>query len=321
MGAVIGYHASHEQFSPSSLRDYVCAAEQAGFGFIHSSDHFHPWTDRQGQSGFAWSWLGATMQATRLPFSIITAPGYRYHPAVIAQAAATLAEMFPGRFSFALGSGEAINESITGLPWPEKTERNARLAECAAIIGALLRGETVTHRGRVTVIEARIYSRPDNPPLIFGAAASPQTAAFVATWADGLLTTASTPQDFKRIVSAYRDNGGRGDIHLQLALSWAANEAEALAQARDQWAGLAGGADVNWTLPRPCDFASIAKSASDDSIRAMLYLATDASACADWCRAFYAEGADALYLHNVGLNQRAFIEACGSRILPALAAA
>src|SRR5215216_5611370 len=110
---LIGYHASHEQFAPSALRDLVVLAEQAGFHAAKSSDHFHPWSERQGQSGFAWSWLGATMQATRLPFGIISAPGYRYHPAILAQAAATCGEMFPGRLSWlALGSGEHLNESI-----------------------------------------------------------------------------------------------------------------------------------------------------------------------------------------------------------------
>jgi len=185
----IGYHASHEQFAPGRLRDLVVRAEQAGFTAAKTSDHFQPWSEKQGQSGFAWSWLGAAMQATALPFGAISAPGYRYHPAVLAQAAATCAEMFPNRLWLALGSGEAIKEAITGLPWPEKAERNARLGECAAVIRALLDGETVTHRGRVTVIEARLYSRPAAPIPLIGAATSAATARFVGTWADGLLTT------------------------------------------------------------------------------------------------------------------------------------
>src|SRR3954464_3992242 len=110
----IGYHASHEQFSPRELLDLVKLAEQAGFDCAMSSDHFHPWSERQGHSGYAWSWLGAAMEATRLPFGIITAPGDRYPPGIVAQGAATLAQMYPGRLWLALGSGEAINESITG---------------------------------------------------------------------------------------------------------------------------------------------------------------------------------------------------------------
>ncbi len=122
-------------------------AEQAGFDAAMSSDHFSPWGERQGESGFAWSWLGAAMATTELPFGIVNAPGQRYHPAIIAQAAATLAEMFPGRFWIALGTGEASNEHITGDVWPSKDVRNRRLLECVAVIRALLAGEEVSHDG------------------------------------------------------------------------------------------------------------------------------------------------------------------------------
>src|SRR3569832_1694369 len=123
----ISYHASHEQFAPSRMLALVKRAEAAGFNAAKCSDHFHPWSERQGESGFAWSWLGGAMEATRFPFGIISAPGYRYHPAVLAQAAATIGEMYPGRLWLALGSGEALNESITGQYWPDKSERNAKL--------------------------------------------------------------------------------------------------------------------------------------------------------------------------------------------------
>src|SRR3954469_11784021 len=154
----IGYHASHEQFRPSELLELVRQAEAAGFKCAMSSDHFKPWASAQGQSGFAWAWLGAAPEATSLPFGVISAPGYRYHPAILAQGAATLSEMYPGRFWLALGSGQRLNEDVAGLPWPDKAERNARLSECASIIRALLGGETVTHRGRVTVLDAKLYS-------------------------------------------------------------------------------------------------------------------------------------------------------------------
>src|SRR5690606_31483102 len=114
---IIGFHASHEQIDPGSLLKAVKLAEAAGFDAAMSSDHFAPWSERQGQSGFAWSWLGAAMQATSLPFGIVTAPGQRYHPAIVAQGAATLCQMFPDRFWMALGSGEAANEHITGDRW------------------------------------------------------------------------------------------------------------------------------------------------------------------------------------------------------------
>ena len=140
---VIGFHASHEQIDPRSLLAAVQAAEAAGFQAAMCSDHFSPWSARQGESGFAWSWLGAALQATSLSFGVVNAPGQRYHPAIIAQAAATLAQMFPDRFWVALGSGEAMNEHITGERWPAKSVRNARLRECVDIMRALFAGETV----------------------------------------------------------------------------------------------------------------------------------------------------------------------------------
>src|SRR5688572_8275316 len=124
---VIGFHASHEQVHPTPLLHAVRAAEEAGFTAAMSSDHFSPWSERQGHSGFAWSWLGAAMATTSLPFGIVNAPGQRYHPAIVAQAAATLSAMFPGRLWVALGTGEASNEHITGDRWPAKPDRNARL--------------------------------------------------------------------------------------------------------------------------------------------------------------------------------------------------
>src|SRR5919106_6602902 len=117
---VYGLHASHEQIPPADLLDAVVRAEQAGFTAAMCSDHFSPWSERQGQSAFAWSWLGAALQATSLPFGVVNAPGQRYHPAIIAQATATLSVMFPGRFWLAIGSGQRLNEHVTGQPWPVK---------------------------------------------------------------------------------------------------------------------------------------------------------------------------------------------------------
>src|SRR5687767_3284207 len=139
--ALIGYHGSHEQFPPSELLSLVSMAHAAGFRAAMCSDHFNPWSERQGQSGFAWSWLGAAMQATSLPFRVVNAPGQRYHPAIVAQAAATLCELFGDRLWVVLGSGEASNEHITGDAWPDKQTRNARLRECVDVMRALLAGE------------------------------------------------------------------------------------------------------------------------------------------------------------------------------------
>ena len=230
---VLGLHCSHEQVHPRALLAAVQQAEAAGFDAAMSSDHFSPWSSRQGHSAFAWSWLGAALQATSLPFGVVNA-GQRYHPAIIAQAIATLGAMYPGRFWAALGSGEASNEHITGGRWPRKDVRNARLRECVDIIRALLR-EEVSHDGLVTVDRATVYTRPDTPPLLVGAAVSEATAAWCAEWADGLITVNAPVETLRRMIGAYRDAGGRGDLALQVHLSWAPDEREAQALAYEQW--------------------------------------------------------------------------------------
>src|SRR4029453_18395982 len=164
-----------------------------------------PWSERQGQSAFAWSWLGAALQATGLSFGIVNAPGQRYHPAVIAQAIGTLSAMYPGGFWAALGSGEASNEHITGAGWPRKDVRNARLRECVDVIRALLAGEEVTHDGLVTVDRARLWTRPTRPVPLIGPAISVPTARWCASWADGLITVNAAPDHLREMISAYRD--------------------------------------------------------------------------------------------------------------------
>lgn len=274
--ARFGYHVSHEQFAPSDLLRWTKRAEEAGFDCAMSSDHFHPWSERQGQSGFAWSWLGAALEGTSLPFGVISAPGYRYHPAVLAQGAATLAQMYPGRFWLALGSGEAINESITGLPWPEKQERNARLLECVEIIRALFAGETVTHRGRVTVIEATLYSRPEEPVMLVGPAVTEETAEWLGGWADALITVQAPPKQLGKVLEAFRRGGGHGKpVILQAALSWAPSEQEAEAEALQQWAPNVAGGEVNWDLRRPRDFDTVGRLVKAEDIRRSVLVSAD----------------------------------------------
>lgn len=314
----IGYHASHEQFAPSDLLRLVCLAEAAGFQCAMSSDHFHPWSERQGQSGFAWSWLGAALQATSLPFGIITAPGWRYHPAIIAQAAATLAEMFEGRLWVALGSGEAINEAITGEPWPEKAERNARLFECVDIIRGLLAGETVTHRGRITCIEAKLYSLPKRSPDLLGTAVTEETARWAGAWADGLLTVYQPPEHLRRTIAAYREGGGRGRVVVQAAVSWARTDEEALQEAHQQWAANMIGGEVNWDLRRPSDFDLATRFVRPEDVRGSILTSSSLQRHVDWLSEAAEVGVDELQIHVVGKNQDAVIEAYGNDVLPQL---
>ncbi|MBW4656552.1 MAG: TIGR03885 family FMN-dependent LLM class oxidoreductase [Kaiparowitsia implicata GSE-PSE-MK54-09C] len=318
--ALIGFHASHEQFAPSELLGLAGHAEAAGFQAIKCSDHFKPWARTQGHSGFAWSWIGAAMAQSRLPFGLITAPGYRYHPAVVAQGAATLAEMFPGRFWLALGSGERLNEDVTGLAWPEKAERNARLGECAQIIRALLAAETVSHRGRVDVVDAKLYSLPAKSPKLYGAAVSEATAEWVGSWADGLLTIQAGPAQLRRMIEAFHRGGGEGKpMVLQVGLNWDASETAALAGAHEQWRFCAVGGEVNWDLRSPADFERIGRLVRPEDMKDALNVSADLGRHAAWLASYVELGFSEIYLHQVGRNQRAFIDAFGKEVLPQLA--
>ena len=313
-----GFHASHEQHAPDRLLLHVRAAEAAGFAGAMCSDHFHPWIAEEGQSGFAWSWLGAALQATSLSFGTVNAPGWRYHPAIIAQAAATLALMYPGRFWLAIGSGEALNEAITGLPWPPKPERTARLAECAEVMRRLWRGETVTHRGRIVVEEAKLYSRPKVAPLLLAAALSPETAAAVAPWADGLATVGDI-ESVRKVVGAFRSNGGDGKpVFLQHVLSWAPTENAALAQAHEQWRQSALGGKLLAELRTPAQFAEAAAGVTPEDVAAHVHVSADLARHAAWLEEYAQLDVQAVYLMNAGKNQEEFIDAFGKSVLPQL---
>ena len=230
MTPAIGLHCSHEQIPPSRLLRHAREAEAAGFDAGMCSDHFAPWSERQGESGFAWSFLGAALQATALPWGVVNAPGQRYHPAIVAQAAATLCELFPGRLWVALGTGEFSNEHITGAPWPPKRVRAARLRECVDVMRALFAGEVVDHDGLVRVDRAKLWTLPAEPPALVGAAVSPETARWCGGWADGLATINQPRERLERVIAAFREGGGEGKpVHLQVHLSWAPTEEEALA--------------------------------------------------------------------------------------------
>jgi len=310
--ALISYHASHEQFSPRHLLSLVGMAERAGFDAIHASDHFHPWSERQGQSGFTLSWIGAAMQATTLPFSMVCAPGQRLHPAIVAQAIATIAEMFPGRFSIELGSGEALNESITGTPWPSKQHRNERLKESYDIIKQLLEGKEVTFRGHVQVNQAKLYTLPSHQPLLLCAAISEQTAAWTATFADGLLTTAGDVNDIRRKMEVFRNNGGEGKpVYIQFAFSYARNEEEAMEGAYDQWRSNVLPIDHLANLSQVEQFDKAAESVTAEEVRKAIPVYTDMTALREQLHAYAQLGVEGIILHNVNRLQEIFIEDYG----------
>ncbi|GAA1832695.1 TIGR03885 family FMN-dependent LLM class oxidoreductase [Agromyces salentinus] len=315
---IVGFHASHEQLPPSRLLQAVKHAEAAGFDAAMCSDHLEPWSIRQGHSGYAWSWLGAALEATSLPLGVVTAPGQRYHPAVAAQKLATLAEMYPNRFWAALGSGEAINEHVTGDPWPEKEERDARLVETVDVIRRLLAGEEVTADGLVRVDRARVWSLPDVPPPLLAAAVSTETAREAAAWADGVITVDQPRDALRDFVAAYRDAGGDGPIAVQVHLSWATTDDEAIAIAHDQWRQSLVPAHLAWELDRPEDFDARTADATPDQVAGTLLASADTGRHLDHLAGIAELGVDRIFLHHVGTRQEGFIDAFGEHVLPQL---
>jgi len=314
-----GYHASHEQHAPSALLEYVRLAEQAGFDAAMCSDHFHPWVPMQGQSGFAWSWLGAALNATKLDFGCVNAPGWRYHPAIIAQAAATLAEMYPDRFWLSVGSGEALNEHIGGTHWPPKDERNARLLEAVEVMRALWAGETVTHHGRIIVEEAKLYTRSSRPPAVFGAALTPATARWLGGWADGLITVGANEGTLRAVIDAFREGGGEGKpIKVQCALAWAPTDDDARREAHREWAANLLDSEVLAVLRTPEEFLAASRFVSVDDVATRLPVSADPGLHAEHLRRYAELGIDDVYVHNVARNQPQFIDVFGSDVLPRL---
>jgi probable non-F420 flavinoid oxidoreductase len=317
----VGFHCSHEQLSPSALLRIARLAADAGFTHAMCSDHFHPWSERQGHSGFAWSWLGSALEATTMSFGTVCAPGQRYHPAIVAQATATLSEMYPGRFWLAIGSGEALNEAITGDEWPAKPHRDRRLEESADVMRQLWTGATVSLKSHVRVVRARLYSRPAAAPPLFGAALTPETARRVGRWADGLITVPGPPHAMRATVEAFREGGGVGKpLYLQVALSFAPSQEAAVRAAHDQWRHAALPPSMLADLSSPGDFDQRTADASVLDVLSRVRTSSQIERHVEWLQADCTLGFDRIYLHNVARDhQAAFLDACGTHLIPAMA--
>ena len=315
---VIGFHVSHEQLHPTEGLRVARLAQDAGFDDAMCSDHLAPWSERQGESGFSWSWLGAALATTGLSFGTVCAPGQRYHPVVVAQAVATLGAMFPGRFWVALGSGENLNEHVTGDPWPPKAERDARLTECVQVIRALLRGEEVDHTGLVVAHQARLWTLPELVPSLVCPALTAATARRHAAWADGLITVNKPAAELRQLIEAYREAGGRGEVAVQVHLAWAPTLVEAEATALEQWRTNTGPPTTAADTPTVAAFNALAQGAGIAEVRRAVLVSADLGELTARLVELCDAGADRLYLHHVGKHQDAFVEAFGEHVLPAL---
>ncbi|MDQ2853259.1 MAG: TIGR03557 family F420-dependent LLM class oxidoreductase [Chloroflexota bacterium] len=323
----IGYAAMLEQFHPTELLDWCQQAEAAGFsaGFM-VSEHFHPWTPQQGQSAFAWSFMGALGQRTSLPFGVaVTTPGFRYHPAVIAHAAATLGAMYPGRFWLGLGAGEALNEHIIGGEWPEIGIRSAMLFEAIEVITKLFSGGVVRHDGEYfTLASAKLYTRPERPVPIYVATAGPVNARRTGRHADGMITVGAADDKIKMLWAKF-DEGATAEGKdaaampklLQIHISWAPTPAEAEANAMREWPN--GGMPFpKQDIRHPEDFANMAKLVRPEHFTDRVLISADLDEHAAQIQKYVDMGFDEVHLHNVGRNQAEFIRAFEEGVLPQL---
>jgi len=314
----LGYKLSSEEHGPVDLVRYAQMAQDAGFRFALISDHYHPWIDRQGQSPFVWSVIGAIAQATQrlVVGTAVTCPTMRIHPAIIAQAAATSAALMPGRFFLGVGTGENLNEHVVGEGWPETEIRQERLEEAIEVIRLLWKGGNQSHHGRYFTVEnARLYTLPDSPPPLYVAVGGPKSADLAGRLGDGMIGTdpeAST-------VAAFDRAGGSGKPHYgEMTVCWAKDESQARKIAKEHWPTSAMESNLSWELPLPEHFEAVAELVTEEQMAESITCGPDPERHLDAIRKYARAGYDHICVHQVGRDQKGFFEFYGEEILPAL---
>ncbi|MCC7365350.1 MAG: TIGR03557 family F420-dependent LLM class oxidoreductase [Dehalococcoidia bacterium] len=310
----IGFSLSSEEHRPNELVRQAAMAEEAGFTFALMSDHYHPWVTAQGQSPFVWSVLGGVAQATKTlrVGTGVTCPIMRIHPAIIAQAAATTADMFEGRFFLGLGAGENLNEHVTGEHWPQPAIRHEMLCEAIAIIRELWTGEEVNRFGEFYAVdEAKLFTVPAKAPEIFVAASGTQSAELAATQ-DGLISTSPSA----KIIEAYGQAGGNGPRIGQFAVCYDENEKRARKMAREIWpiSGLTGNA--NWEIKTVEHFDQLTQMVTEDAVAESIACGSDPAKVTEKIDAYVEAGFDCVYMHQIGPEQETFINWAAREILP-----
>jgi G6PDH family F420-dependent oxidoreductase len=313
-----GYWLSSEEHRPLDLVRDAARAEELGFSFAMISDHFHPWIGAQGESAFVWSVLGGIAASTeRIELATgVTCPTIRVHPAIVAHAAATVGAMLPGRFTLGLGTGENLNEHVTGARWPAPDERLELLEEAIEVIRLLWDGGEQTHRGRhYTVDHARLYTLPEEPIPIAVAAAKPNAAEVAARLGDALVNTAPD----EKIVQAYRDAGGSGPLYGQVRLCWAEDEEEARETAFRLWRHSGLGGTINQELPRPSDFDAVAETVTKEMATGSVPCGPDPEPVLEEIRKWEQAGFDRIAVHQIGPDQAGFFRFWERELAPAVA--
>jgi G6PDH family F420-dependent oxidoreductase len=325
---LIGFAAMLEQFGPREIVDQTIAAEAAGFSGVMAADHFQPWVPQQGNAAFVWNVMTAVAERTTGDIGPgVTCPSFRFHPAIVAQASATLAAMYPGRHWLGLGSGEALNEHIVGGYWPETPERINRMFEAIEIIKKLFgsRDKDVKHDGRYFKLEStRLWTLPEQTPPIYIATAGPVTAKKTGQYADGLITVGA-PEGKLEMIRAKCEEGCREagkdpdafKYILQLHLSWASTDEEAMTNAMVEWPN--GGMKFpKQDIRSPLDFEQMAKLVRPEDFQGRMLISSDPEKHREQIQRFLDLGFDQIYLHNVGRNQAEWIEVFGREVLPKL---
>jgi len=299
----VGYFLSCEEFGPRELVRQARMAEEAGFERLWISDHFHPWNDEQGQSPFVWSIIGALSQVVTIPITTaVTCPIMRIHPAVTAQAAATSAVLHDGRFVLGVGTGEALNEHITGQRWPFAEERLEMLEEAVAVMRELWDGGFVTHHGRYfTVDQAQVYTRPETPPRVYVSAFGPKAVEVAARIGDGYVST--TPD--ADLVRQFREAGG-GDKPVQGGFKgcWAPTEQQGAETAHRLWANSGVPGELSQVLPSPKHFEQASQLVTEQMTRDAVACGPDPAKHAEQLRAYEKAGFDEVYIANMGPHYR-----------------
>ena len=316
----VGYKLSSEEQGPNELVRYAGLAEEHGFGFELISDHFHPWIDRQGQSPFVWSVIGAIAHTTkRLRLgTAVTCPTVRVHPAIVAQAAATAAAMMPGRFFLGVGTGENLNEHIVGQGWPATAVRQARLGEAIQIIRLLWGGEMQSYHGSFYTVEnARLYTLPAKPPPLLVAVAGPQSLDIAATFGDGMIGT----EPDKKLVKGFKKAAGtRKPCYGELTVCWAKDEDKARQTARERWPIQAMDAALAWELPLPAHFEAAAELVTEDTISESMVCGPDPKNHLEALQEYADAGYEHVCVHQVGPDQEGFMQFYKREIFPRLRA-
>jgi G6PDH family F420-dependent oxidoreductase len=310
-----------EQAGPKQLVRDVVLAEDAGFDFAVISDHYFPWLDSQGHSPYAWSVLGAAAQATdRIPLmTYVTCPIRRYHPAVVAQKAATMQLLSDGRFTLGLGAGENLNEHIIGGHWPIAAVRHEMLTEAVEIIRALWAGGAVTYRGKHFDVEAaKVWDRPETTPPIGIAVSGPGSCRLAGHHGDAMIAVEPRAELGQMFDAA----GGSGKPRIgQIALAYDPDERTALKRVMDQFRWFTGGWRVNAELPLPASFEVASKTVREQDVTAQMPCGPDVQRHLDGIRAFETAGFTHLALVQVGADsQEAFLSWSAADLLPALRA-